>query len=278
MQGQHASEAAAAAEEAGGPGAVNLGKIKPTLPIRSSAKPSPLTPLSSSASAAQQAAAAAANQPRRPRVTRWQFGIRSRNLPLEAIACIYRALKRLGAEWVETPAERDSDNNSGDEEEEHSGSDSGHESEHDDEEEDEEDEEGSQHSGGSYHSDEEHTDSDVESNHSHREHRQQGPAKPPKDPWLINVRFLKTPSTSPTSSPNPSAVDNKRAKGVYVYITIQLYQLERGFYLVDFRCAGYEREGEGKRKAKEEGEEVASPFPFLEIASGLICALAEAGE
>jgi carbon catabolite-derepressing protein kinase len=32
--------------------------------------------------------------------TKWQFGIRSRNQPLEAIGCIYRALKKLGAEWV----------------------------------------------------------------------------------------------------------------------------------------------------------------------------------
>jgi carbon catabolite-derepressing protein kinase len=32
--------------------------------------------------------------------TKWQFGIRSRNQPLEAIGCIYRALSKLGAEWV----------------------------------------------------------------------------------------------------------------------------------------------------------------------------------
>ena len=31
---------------------------------------------------------------------KWQFGIRSRNQPLEAIGCIYRALQKLGAEWV----------------------------------------------------------------------------------------------------------------------------------------------------------------------------------
>jgi len=34
------------------------------------------------------------------RPTKWQFGIRSRNQPLEAIGCIYRALHKLGAEWV----------------------------------------------------------------------------------------------------------------------------------------------------------------------------------
>lgn len=38
--------------------------------------------------------------PKKSRPTKWQFGIRSRNQPLEAIGCIYRALKKLGAEWV----------------------------------------------------------------------------------------------------------------------------------------------------------------------------------
>ena len=31
--------------------------------------------------------------------TRWQFGIRSRNLPHEAMHCVFKALKNLGAEW-----------------------------------------------------------------------------------------------------------------------------------------------------------------------------------
>jgi carbon catabolite-derepressing protein kinase len=38
--------------------------------------------------------------PKKPKPTKWQFGIRSRNQPLEAIGCIYRALQKLGAEWV----------------------------------------------------------------------------------------------------------------------------------------------------------------------------------
>lgn len=36
---------------------------------------------------------------KKSRPTRWQFGIRSRNQPLEAMGCIYRALQELGAEW-----------------------------------------------------------------------------------------------------------------------------------------------------------------------------------
>lgn len=31
---------------------------------------------------------------------RWQFGIRSRNAPFEALLCIYKALARLGATWL----------------------------------------------------------------------------------------------------------------------------------------------------------------------------------
>ena len=38
--------------------------------------------------------------PKKVKPTKWQFGIRSRNQPLEAIGCIYRALQKLGAEWV----------------------------------------------------------------------------------------------------------------------------------------------------------------------------------
>ncbi len=37
---------------------------------------------------------------------RWQYGIRSRNQPLDAVHCIYKALKKQGAEW-EVPAEDD---------------------------------------------------------------------------------------------------------------------------------------------------------------------------
>lgn len=38
--------------------------------------------------------------PKKTKPTKWQFGIRSRNQPLEAIGCIYRALQKLGAEWA----------------------------------------------------------------------------------------------------------------------------------------------------------------------------------
>jgi carbon catabolite-derepressing protein kinase len=47
--------------------------------------------------------------------TKWQFGIRSRNQPLEAIGCIYRALQKLGAQWVVDENWEASRNESGDE-------------------------------------------------------------------------------------------------------------------------------------------------------------------
>lgn len=37
------------------------------------------------------------------KTTRWQFGIRSRNQPLDAMLCIYKALKAQGAEWQVPP-------------------------------------------------------------------------------------------------------------------------------------------------------------------------------
>ena len=37
---------------------------------------------------------------KKPKPTRWQFGIRSRNAPWEALLCIYKSLSKLGATWV----------------------------------------------------------------------------------------------------------------------------------------------------------------------------------
>jgi carbon catabolite-derepressing protein kinase len=97
---------------------------------------------------------------------------------------------------------------------------------------------------------------------------------------------------------------------VWVYVTIQLYAIEKDFFLVDFKCAGYERlvrrfasevndgeEPEMLRKSSNGGEEgedddedlvgegryadekdISSPFPFLDVASRLIIQLAEAAD
>lgn len=40
------------------------------------------------------------NPPKKAKPVKWQFGIRSRNAPWEALVCIYKALSKLGASWV----------------------------------------------------------------------------------------------------------------------------------------------------------------------------------
>ncbi len=40
------------------------------------------------------------NPPKKAKQVRWQFGIRSRNSPWEALLCIYKALSKLGCSWI----------------------------------------------------------------------------------------------------------------------------------------------------------------------------------
>lgn len=189
---------------------------------------------------------------RAPKKTRWQFGIRSRNAPLEAVSCIYRALQNLGAEWVvddqEDAAEPGSPHSgrSGDSE---NGCDSGSDNDDDGREDELEDR--------AYRSDEgEGEDGDPSSEyrrrHNRRKRRSQAAEEDnvPADPWVIHARWKKlalparsqpgTPITplSPISSEDDFATSSD---SVYVHMTIQLYQLEHDNYLVDFKCTGYER-------------------------------------
>jgi carbon catabolite-derepressing protein kinase len=53
---------------------------------------------------------------------------------------------------------------------------------------------------------------------------------------------------------------------------IQIYEMEYGVYLVDFKCTGYERFDGTMLEEKD----VMSPFPFLDMAAKLIIQLAEA--
>ncbi|PWW75730.1 kinase-like protein [Tuber magnatum] len=159
-----------------------------------------------------------AQQAKRPRQTRWQFGIRSRNSPLEAVGCIYRALRKLGAEWQL--------------EDRHNGH-----------------------------------------NNSQKNNKNKRTQTVPTDPWVIHCRWRRSSHTSSatTKRTNCPPTNPLGEEGLYVHMEIQLYQLEHNFYLVDFKCAGYERLGKRKK-------EVSSPFPFLELASRLIIQLAEATE
>ncbi|ORY83780.1 kinase-like domain-containing protein [Protomyces lactucae-debilis] len=134
---------------------------------------------------------------KKQRPQRWHFGIRSRSSPLDVMLEIYRALKQMGAEWIDRG--------------------------------------------------------------------------PEADPFMITARWLKAHEEG----------------SVMVYLDVQLYQLEPNNFLVDFKCAGYERvrEGEGEgldRFVKDESygghkaesdKEATSAFPFLDVASKLITSL-----
>lgn len=68
--------------------------------------------------------------------------------------------------------------------------------------------------------------------------------------------------------------DGNAQQIVAMRMDIQIYEMERGAYLVDFKCDGYET-SDGRLL---EDKEVASPFPFLDMAARLIMQLADSGE
>ena len=300
-------------------------------------------------------------QAKKQRPTKWQFGIRSRNSPAEAMLAIYKALRRMGAEWeVPKPKESGAEsgecsperNRAGDESPEYSDSDpdAGTDPEYATHEEQERRRQRRK----------EKRTQDSESRGRERFGRWNDYGYTiPEDPWCLNARFLKDgmypPGVAHPSSTHSSRVDlsaenirrrsstvssvaasatgsteNVAATGpplsatnslqgrywprpeekVWVYVTIQLYAIEKDFFLVDFKCAGYERlvrrfasevndgeEPEMLRKSSNGGEEgedddedlvgegryadekdISSPFPFLDVASRLIIQLAEAAD
>ncbi|KAF2185979.1 Pkinase-domain-containing protein [Zopfia rhizophila CBS 207.26] len=251
---------------------------------------------------------------KRTRPTKWQFGIRSRNQPAEAMLAIFKALKAMGADW-EVPRIRRAGGGSGSrsrsgsrESRSRSRSRSRYESRS----------RGSSIS--SHFSQDEYRTSARNSDRSispdHREplsvrnssadaHSSRSRARQrrhynqhndwgysiPEDPWVINARFRKDgmfppgvahPSSTHSSRvdlthdpsnlrrrsstntshsslnhhdgiPHPEAMTSSVAgdstsgkypqpdEAVYIYMSIQLYSIERDFFVVDFRCAGYER-------------------------------------
>lgn len=129
--------------------------------------------------------------------------------------------------------------------------------------------------------------------------------KLPQDPWVLHVRWKKDgmypPGTIPPGSTHSSSIDLRRQsiaslssasgsmpsqeissppkhtavdpiESVVMHLDIQLYEMEPGVYLVDFKCAGYETSDGMLLEEKD----VTSPFPFLDLASKLIIQLAEA--
>ncbi|EWC48843.1 hypothetical protein DRE_00148 [Drechslerella stenobrocha 248] len=188
----------------------------------SSGRPDPMTPL--------------APTHRKSRQTKWQFGIRSRNQPLDAIACIYRALRKLGADWL-APTRKQTNRGSDDENRSGNGGTS-------DDVLAPESPPGSR--GGARRNS---TSSDSLSREDSEDF------DVPEDPWVIHCRWRKEGYTHVPARPSSAHSDyssvSRAAAGaaegeeeedaVYVYMEIQLYQLESNFYLVDFKCAGYER-------------------------------------
>lgn len=94
-------------------------------------------------------------------------------------------------------------------------------------------------------------------------------------------------SSAHAASPSQLA---RLSYGVWVFIDIQLYQLEANNYMVDFKCDGYQNvvrfaTGPGEesiewrpvsKRIKNKEKEVTSPYPYLDVASDLVAQLAVA--
>ncbi|KAL4888828.1 kinase-like domain-containing protein [Aspergillus ambiguus] len=97
-------------------------------------------------------------------------------------------------------------------------------------------------------------------------------------------------ATEHGGSSGPSSVSqhppiSRVTYGVWVFVDIQLYQLEANNYMVDFKCDGYQNviraEGDTEwhpisKRYRNKEKEVTSPYPFLDVASDLVAQLAVA--
>lgn len=260
---------------------ISARRLKPnfrSLPDANRQKPEPMTALPA----------------KKPRPTKWQFGIRSRNQPAEAMLAIFKALKAMGAEW-EIPKIRKAGGNGS---RSRSGSRASRERSRSPNQ--------SRSSSVSSHGSKDDEDPDHDSTErepSFRKNDESGERgrgkksynhsndwgyKIAEDPWVINARFRKDgmfpPGVAHPSSTHSSRVDlandptgarrrssthtstsslNHHVDGmtladkagssmsgdehgnpdeaVYIYVSIQLYSIDRDFFVVDFKCAGYER-------------------------------------
>lgn len=103
--------------------------------------------------------------------------------------------------------------------------------------------------------------------HQHHEPNHHSHHDPSQHAHHESTQHTPEPHLSPTTAPAPETND-----AVIMHLDIQLYEMEPGVYLVDFKCAGYET---SQGELLEE-KDVTSPFPFLDLASRLIIQLAEA--
>ncbi|KAH8712081.1 serine threonine protein kinase-like protein SNF1p [Phaeosphaeriaceae sp. PMI808] len=230
---------------------------------------------------------------KKPRPTKWQFGIRSRNQPAEAMLAIFKALKAMGADW-EVPKIRKAGGGEGSrsrsgsrrsQPRSRSGSRDSSISSHDSA-----DERGAGRDSAPRESlTGRNGDLDGQRGRGKKnyDHTNDWGYYVPEDPWVINARFRKDgmfpPGVAHPSSTHSSRVDlahdasgaRKRSstntsasslnhhtdgkttgnkapsitgdefpasdEAVHIYVTIQLYSIDREFFVVDFKCAGYER-------------------------------------
>ncbi|KAI1103159.1 Pkinase-domain-containing protein [Jackrogersella minutella] len=200
--------------------------------------------------------------PKRSKQVRWQFGIRSRNAPFEALLCIYKSLSKLGASWVV---------------------DEDYEKVHGPDPADpyaiktpEEEKENNPYEGIPI------GEIDLETFDPIKYYRL------PADPWHIVCRWRKDDiRRTSISSGNVTAeaasddntyvysvMDKRKQDFVWMRMDIQIYEMDPKdkVYLVDFKCTGYERQDGTLLEEKA----VMSPFPFLDMAAKLIMQLAEA--
>lgn len=249
-------------------------------------------------------------QKKKNKPVKWQFGIRSRNQPAEAMLAIYKALRAMGADW-EVPTIRRAGGGNSSSDESPGRSRSGSRGGSTDSLAQRLQEGGIIESGSELDVADEIAGANGQAHGSRaqdsgsrergRQRKAHGPWDDygyaiPEDPWVINARFRKegmfppginhpssthssrvdlhdhnqarsrsssltTPSihhddqSHSSSVPHSSSRETSAAASVagevgrwpdaddacYVYLTIQLYNIEPGFFLVDFKCAGYER-------------------------------------
>ncbi|EEU45423.1 uncharacterized protein NECHADRAFT_69323 [Fusarium vanettenii 77-13-4] len=179
------------------------------------------------------------NPPKKTKPVRWQFGIRSRNSPWEALLCIHKALHKLGATYI---PDEEYESRHAEERAEASGD-------------------------GSF------ADSYDGSRGSSSSIDPMKRYRLPADPWHINVRW-DTSTLRKKLEEKAGTSDGRHAHEPFValHLDIQIYEMEHGVYLVDFKCSGYET---AQGRLLEE-KDVTSPFPFLDMAAKLIMQLAEA--
>lgn len=179
------------------------------------------------------------NPPKKPKATRWQFGIRSRNAPWEALGVIYRSLSKLGCSWVPD--------------------------------EDYEKEHGQDEQNGHRRSANSRTPDPTKI--------YKLPADPWHIQVRWETEKLRMGAHIPedlleaSHSATSVRLGDDEYQVVAMRMDIQIYEMaEAGSYLVDFKCDGYETP-EGKIL---EEKQVTSPFPFLDLAARLIMQLADA--